>query len=156
MKDTASSCTVAAALIATVVFAAAITVPGGNNNGCLPNFSKEKAFTIFAVSDALSLFSSTAAILMFLSILTARYAEEDFLFALPKRLIFGLVTLFLSITSMMVAFGSTNFLMFGNKNTWVLSVSMSVSLFASFLICHLTVSSSSGYYLFYGRSWYFW
>ncbi|XVF35127.1 hypothetical protein REPUB_Repub18cG0118000 [Reevesia pubescens] len=31
MKDTTNSCTVVAALIATVVFAAAITVPGGNN-----------------------------------------------------------------------------------------------------------------------------
>ncbi|WCJ42795.1 Ankyrin repeat family protein [Euphorbia peplus] len=84
MKDAASSCTVAAA----------ITVPGGNNNGDgYPIFSKQKAFIVFAISDALSLFSSVAAILMFLSILTARYAEADFLYTLPKRLIFGLVTL---------------------------------------------------------------
>ncbi|CAH2041844.1 unnamed protein product [Thlaspi arvense] len=32
MKDTATSCTIAAALIVTIVFAAAITVPGGNND----------------------------------------------------------------------------------------------------------------------------
>ncbi|KAJ9168040.1 hypothetical protein P3X46_019615 [Hevea brasiliensis] len=106
MKDTASSCTVAAALIATVIFAAAITVPGGNNND--------------DVSDALSLFSSVAAILMFLSILTARYAEADFLYSLPKRLIFGLVTLFLSITSMMVAFSATLYLVFCNRKAWML------------------------------------
>ncbi|KAJ0018770.1 hypothetical protein Pint_12040 [Pistacia integerrima] len=42
-----------------------------------------------------------------LSILTARYAEANFLSILPKRLIRGLVILFLSLSSMMVAFGIT-------------------------------------------------
>ncbi|PIN25472.1 hypothetical protein CDL12_01787 [Handroanthus impetiginosus] len=121
MKDTANSCTVAAALIATIAFAASITVPGGNNgdNG-FPIFSGNTAFNIFAVFDALSLFSSTASMLMFLSILTARYAEGDFLYSLPKRLIIGLVTLFLSITSMMVAFSATLYLVFGRKRAWTL------------------------------------
>ncbi|KAF5929921.1 hypothetical protein HYC85_000114 [Camellia sinensis] len=80
MKDTATSCTIAAALMATVVFAAAITVPGGNNseNGH-QIFFKQKPFIIFCISDALALISSIASVLMFLSILTSRYAEEDFL-----------------------------------------------------------------------------
>ncbi|XP_059634749.1 uncharacterized protein LOC132277054 isoform X2 [Cornus florida] len=121
MKETATSCTVAAALIATVVFAAAITVPGGNNSDSgIPIFSKEKGFIIFAISDAISLFSSLSSILMFLSILTSRYAEVDFLYALPKRLIIGLVTLFLSITFLMITFGVTIFLVFGHKKAWVL------------------------------------
>ncbi|XP_059635948.1 uncharacterized protein LOC132278152 [Cornus florida] len=120
MKDTANSCTIAAALIATIVFAAAITVPGGNNADGLPNFSKEIGFIIFAVSDAISLFTSTASLLMFLSILTSRYAEQDFLYSLPKRLIIGLVTLFLSITSMMITFGATLYLVFGHKKGWIL------------------------------------
>ncbi|CAA2987185.1 ACCELERATED CELL DEATH 6-like [Olea europaea subsp. europaea] len=121
MKDTANSCTVAAALIATIAFAASITVPGGNNsdNG-FPIFSTSTAFIVFAVSDALSLFSSTASLLMFLSILTARYSEGDFLYSLPKRLIIGLVTLFLSITSMMIAFSATLYLVFGKKRAWTL------------------------------------
>ncbi|XP_058213513.1 uncharacterized protein LOC131325331 isoform X1 [Rhododendron vialii] len=121
MKNTANSCTIAAALIATVVFAAIITVPGGNDdsNG-LPIFSKEIAFTVFIISDALSLFTSTTSLLLFLSILTARYAEGDFLHVLPKRLIIGLVTLFLSITTMMVAFSSTLCLVFGQLKAWIL------------------------------------
>ncbi|KAL7252726.1 hypothetical protein ACSBR1_007317 [Camellia fascicularis] len=58
MKDTANSCTIVAALFATVVFAAAISGPGGNNiNGHLI-FSKQKAFIIFGTSDAFALFSS--------------------------------------------------------------------------------------------------
>ncbi|KAL7228465.1 hypothetical protein ACSBR2_007224 [Camellia fascicularis] len=40
MKDTANTCTIVAALIATVVFAAAITVPGGNNSDGNPIFYK--------------------------------------------------------------------------------------------------------------------
>ncbi|XP_057506244.1 uncharacterized protein LOC130789490 [Actinidia eriantha] len=119
MKDTANSCTIAAALIATIAFAAAITVPGGNNTNGLPMFSKEKAFIIFAISDAISLFTSTTSLLMFLSILTSRYAEGDFLYALPKRLIIGLVALFLSITTMMVAFSSTLYLVFGHDKQWI-------------------------------------
>ncbi|KAL0387850.1 UNVERIFIED_CONTAM: hypothetical protein Sradi_2666800 [Sesamum radiatum] len=85
MKDTANSCTIAAALIVTVMFAAAITVPGGNDssNG-YPIFSKNNAFIIFAISDAISLFTSTTSLLMFLAILTSRYAEEDFLDVLPR------------------------------------------------------------------------
>lgn len=123
MKDTANSCTVAAALIATIAFAASITVPGGNDGDSgFPIFSKFAAFPVFAVFDALSLFSSTASMLMFLSILTARYAEGDFLYSLPKRLIIGLVTLFLSITSMMIAFSATLYLVFGRKKAWTLVI----------------------------------
>ncbi|KAL0337217.1 UNVERIFIED_CONTAM: hypothetical protein Scaly_1996800 [Sesamum calycinum] len=121
MKDTSNSCTIAAALIATVMFAAAITVPGGNesSNG-FPIFSGNSAFIVFAISDAISLFTSATSLLMFLAILTSRYAEEDFLYVLPKRLIIGLGTLFLSITFMMVAFSATLYLVFGRKESWVL------------------------------------
>ncbi|KAL7252706.1 hypothetical protein ACSBR1_007300 [Camellia fascicularis] len=121
MKDTATSCTIVAALIATVMFAAAITVPGGNNaSSSVSIFSKQKAFVIFGLSDALALFASIASLLMFLSILTARYAEEDFLYSLPNRLIIGLVNLFLSISSTMTAFGATLYLMLGENRRWIL------------------------------------
>ncbi|KAH7853438.1 hypothetical protein Vadar_002403 [Vaccinium darrowii] len=121
MKDTATSCTIVAALITTMVFAAAITVPGGNNsyNGH-PVLSKQKAFVIFGISDALALFSSITSVLMFLLILTSRYAEEDFLHTLPNRLVIGLITLFVSILSTMVAFGAILYLVFGDNQEWVL------------------------------------
>lgn len=110
MKNTASSCSLVAALIATVVFAQAITVPGGNiNDNGRPIFLKDAAFIIFGISDAFSLLSSVDAILMFLSILTARYAEDDFLYAL-----------LLSITTVMVAFSATVFLEFCAKKVWML------------------------------------
>ncbi|XP_059657932.1 ankyrin repeat-containing protein ITN1-like [Cornus florida] len=120
MKDTANSCTIVAALIVTIAFAAAITVPGGNNgNNGHPIFSNDKVFLIFSLSDALALYSSTSSLLVFLSILTSRYGEEDFLEVLPNRLIIGLVTLFVSIISMMIAFGATVYLVFGDKKPWI-------------------------------------
>ncbi|KAL2524783.1 Ankyrin repeat family protein [Abeliophyllum distichum] len=65
MKDTATSCMVVAALIATVAFAAAFTVP-----------------------------------------------EDDFLFTLPAKLMFGLVSLFASIVFMVVTFSATFFVVY--------------------------------------------
>ena len=110
MKDTASSCTVVGALIVTIMFAAAFTVPGGND--------QYKLFMVFIVSDALSLFSSSTSVLMFLGILTSRYAEEDFLVSLPRKLIIGLSTLFLSIAAMMIAFCAALFLML-REQSWI-------------------------------------
>ncbi|KAF5813006.1 putative ankyrin repeat-containing domain, PGG domain, ankyrin repeat-containing domain superfamily [Helianthus annuus] len=122
LKKTAESCSITAALIVTVVFAAAITVPGGSNQESgIPLFEKEIFFTIFAASNALSLFTGTTALLLFLSILTARSSEKDFLVVLPRRLIFGLLTLFLSTISMLVAFGTILFLVFCDKRPWMLA-----------------------------------
>lgn len=120
MKDTASSCMVVATLIATVMFAAAFTVPGGNNQQMgTPIFIAKRSFTVFVISDALALFSSATSILMFLSILTSRYAEEDFFDSLPNRLIIGLATLFISISTMMIAFCATLFIVLGHGWKWV-------------------------------------
>ncbi|XVF87072.1 hypothetical protein PTKIN_Ptkin18bG0090800 [Pterospermum kingtungense] len=120
MKSTASSCMLVATLITTVMFAAIFTVPGGNDNDKgTPIFLETKSFIIFAVSDAFALFSSVTSILMFLSILTSRYAEEDFLRLLPQRLIVGLATLFLSIAAMLVAFGATFCIVLSQRLAWI-------------------------------------
>ncbi|CAL5410751.1 unnamed protein product [Camellia sinensis] len=105
MKNTASQSIVVATLIATVMFAAAFTVPCGNdNNTGIPMFRKDSSLMVFAISDAIALVTSSTSVLMFLSILTSRYAENDFLESLPIKLMIGLTTLFISITTMMVAF----------------------------------------------------
>ncbi|BBH05192.1 Ankyrin repeat family protein [Prunus dulcis] len=73
MKNTANSCMLVATIIATVVFSAAFSIPGGiaDKTGA-PNFVKETAFLIFAISDGVALFSSSTSMLMFLYILTSR------------------------------------------------------------------------------------
>ena len=119
MKDTSTSCTIVGALIVTIMFTAAFTVPGGNHQETgFPIFSKKILFKIFMISDAISLFSSTTSVLMFLGILTARYTEDDFLKSLPKKLIIGLATLFLSIATMMMAFSATLSIMF-HEQLWI-------------------------------------
>ncbi|QHN78733.1 uncharacterized protein DS421_19g663920 [Arachis hypogaea] len=104
-KETASSCGVVAALVATITFAAAFTVPGGNDQSKgYPIFLHKKLFMLFIISDAVSLFSSTTSLLMFLGFLTSRYAEDDFLKSLPTKLIIGLSAMFISLATMMAAF----------------------------------------------------
>nr|GEV24687.1 ankyrin repeat-containing domain, PGG domain protein [Tanacetum cinerariifolium] len=59
MKTTDESSSITAALIMTIVFAASITVPGGSNQDTdMPVFTKDIAFIVFGVSDAISLFAS--------------------------------------------------------------------------------------------------
>ncbi|GAY35076.1 hypothetical protein CUMW_283110 [Citrus unshiu] len=120
MKDTAQSCSLVAALIITIAFAAAITVPGGSDSRGMPNYLHEPSFTIFGISNALALFSSVISVLMFLGILTSRFSEEDFLVSLPRKLIIGLVTLFFSIASLMVAFAATVYIVQFHSWKWVI------------------------------------
>ncbi|KAI3957967.1 hypothetical protein MKW98_020609 [Papaver atlanticum] len=126
LKDTSGSCMVVAALIATVSFASAFTVPGGNfsesNRGKIgtPVFLKDNSFIVFAVADALALLSGVTSVLMFLAIYTSRYAEVDFLKSLPNKLILGLATLFISMASVLVAFGASLYIVLGDRYRWVL------------------------------------
>ncbi|CAA2997755.1 ankyrin repeat-containing At5g02620-like [Olea europaea subsp. europaea] len=121
MKDTASSCMVVATLIATVAFAAAFTVPGGNNEIGTPVFLKNKRFTVFVISNAVAMFSSTTSIMMFLSILTSRYTEDDFLFSLPAKLMVGLISRFASIVCVVLTFSATFFLVYNEEKHGLLS-----------------------------------
>ncbi|THG04979.1 hypothetical protein TEA_018980 [Camellia sinensis var. sinensis] len=83
MKDTATSCTIVVALVASVVFAAAISVPVGNNiNGHPIFFFPNRAFVNFGISDVFALFSSVTSVLMFLSILTAHTMQSK-IFSMP-------------------------------------------------------------------------
>ncbi|WCJ41367.1 Ankyrin repeat family protein [Euphorbia peplus] len=120
MKDTAISCATVAALIVTVMFTAAFTVPGGNNGDKgIPILLNDTSFLIFAISDALGLVSSSTSLLMFLGILISRCAEDDFLRALPIRMSIGLISLFLSIASMLGAFCAAFYLVMSERVTWI-------------------------------------
>ncbi|KAL4288389.1 hypothetical protein HN51_055950 [Arachis hypogaea] len=94
---------------------------GGNdqNNG-YPIFLHKNLFMLFIISDAVSPFSSTTSLLVFLGLLTSRYAEDDFLESLPKRLIIGLSAMFISLATMMAAFCAALFLMLQNRS-WIVT-----------------------------------
>ncbi|XP_050365952.1 protein ACCELERATED CELL DEATH 6-like isoform X2 [Argentina anserina] len=149
MKETATSFTVVGALIVTLMFATAFTVPGGYNQDTgLPIFIDERLFMVFIISDATSLFSATTSSLMFLGILTSRYAEDDFLKLLPTKMIIGLFTLFFSITTMMIAFCAALLLILQEK-PWtaipiILLSCVPVTLFAAIkipLLVHMIAST---------------
>ncbi|KAK1415640.1 hypothetical protein QVD17_31425 [Tagetes erecta] len=116
MKD----CMVVATLIVTVAFAAAFTVPGGNkdDNG-LPFFIHQCAFLVFVIANAISLFSSSTSLLVFLSILTARHQQIEFLESLPKKLMIALLALFISVAAMMVTFSASFFVLYHKGLKWV-------------------------------------
>ncbi|KVI08301.1 Ankyrin repeat-containing protein [Cynara cardunculus var. scolymus] len=135
MKEMSSSSTVVGALVVTMAFAAAFTAPGGNTITGSPLFLNDGIFLLFIVSDAIALFSSTTSVLMFLAILTSRYAEEDFFYALPKRMMIALVSLFLSLAATMTAFSATLALVLRDRISWIaapviLMASVPVTLFA--------------------------
>ncbi|KAJ7969105.1 Ankyrin repeat-containing protein family [Quillaja saponaria] len=125
-KETATSFTVVGTLITTIMFAVAFTVPGGNNQDTgIPIFVHDKMFSVFIVADAISLFAASTSVLIFLGILTSRYAEDDFLKALPTKLLAGLVTLFLSVVTMMIVFcAAISIMLQGHSQIVIVAISL--------------------------------
>ncbi|KAJ9559414.1 hypothetical protein OSB04_014028 [Centaurea solstitialis] len=116
MKEVASQCMLVATLIATVVFAIVFAFPGGyNQNNGFPIFLHKGTFLVFVVFDAISLIASSTSILVFLSIFTSDCDQEDFLESLPNKLLAGLVLLYFSIVTMMVAFSLSFFVLFQER-----------------------------------------
>jgi hypothetical protein len=119
IKETSQSCSAVAVLVATVVFAAAYTVPGGNDNTGRPIFLHSPFFLFFTVMDVVSLASSLTSVVMFLSILTSPFEQDNFLKSLPRKLIVGFSLLFLSVTTTMLSFTTTILLIVRlEKKTW--------------------------------------
>ncbi|KAG2663329.1 hypothetical protein I3760_16G023800 [Carya illinoinensis] len=141
MNNTANSCMLVATLIATLVFPAAFTVPGGNNQETgIPIFLEMNWFTVFFISDAVAMLFSSSSILVFLSILTSRYTAKDFLIKLPRRLVLGLTMLLISILGMLIAFTAACFLVFKPKTSvpiHILVAAVPAAPISLFVILHL-------------------
>ncbi|XP_027337036.1 uncharacterized protein LOC113850666 [Abrus precatorius] len=106
LKETAQSCSTVAVLVATVVFAAAYTIPGGTEGGT-PVFLRSPVFLFFTVMDVVALATSLASVVMFLSILTSPCELWDFHKSLPRKLNLGFAMLFFSLMTTMLAFSAT-------------------------------------------------
>ncbi|XP_027091113.1 uncharacterized protein [Coffea arabica] len=135
MKDTSNSCTVVGALVATVSFAAVITVPGGNDNATgIAVLARNKLFMVFLVSNSISLANSAASLLMFLSVQTSRYSEEDFLESLPQTFVRGLFILFIAIVTMMISFGTAIGLSLQSSFKWAHIATFIVACFPAIIL----------------------
>lgn len=107
VKETAQSCSAVAVLVATIVFAAAYTVPGGSNDKGIPIFLHKNFFLFFTIMDVIALASSLTSVVMFLSILTSPFDYEDFRNSIPRKLTLGFTLLFFSVMATMLAFAAT-------------------------------------------------
>eukprot|EP00258_Populus_trichocarpa_P051458 XP_024467477.1 uncharacterized protein LOC7485389 isoform X1 [Populus trichocarpa] len=107
IKETSQSCSTVAALVATVVFAAAYTVPGGSDENGKPNFINSPYFLVFTVSDVLSLASSLTSLVVFLSFSTSPFRLQEFHMSLPRKLLVGFTFLFFAVITTMLSFGAT-------------------------------------------------
>ncbi|KAK4837255.1 hypothetical protein QYF36_003993 [Acer negundo] len=132
IKETSQSCSGVAVLVATVVFAAAFTVPGGTNdsNG-QPILLHSPFFLFFTVMDVVSLSCSLTAVVMFLSVVTSPFELEDFLVSLPRRLTLGFALLFMSVVTTMLAFTSTIVLIIhlDQSRQWTMTLICSAAFF---------------------------
>ncbi|KAD2804949.1 hypothetical protein E3N88_38326 [Mikania micrantha] len=116
MKD----CMVVATLIVTVAFAVAFTVPGGyNQDHGSPIFIHNRTFLVFVIADAVSLISSSTSLLVFLSVFTSQHDQRDFMYSLPRKLMIGLLTLFISVAALMVTFSASFFVLYHKGLKWV-------------------------------------
>ncbi|TXG70473.1 hypothetical protein EZV62_005408 [Acer yangbiense] len=132
IKETSQSCSGVAVLVATVVFAAAFTVPGGTNdsNG-RPILLHSPFFLFFTVMDVVSLSCSLTAVVMFLSVVTSPFELHDFLLSLPRRLTLGFALLFMSVATTMLAFTSTIVLIIhlDQRRQWTMTLICSAAFF---------------------------
>jgi len=123
MKGTAANFMLLATIIATVVFTAAFTVPGEyeelkDHDKGKPLLLNSTWFMVFFVSDAISLIFAATSVLVFLSILTSPYREEDFLKTIPLRMLLGLAVFFISIAGLVTAFCTLCFVVYYTKAAW--------------------------------------
>ena len=118
IEKTSQSCSAVAVLLATVVFAAAYTIPGGSDERGFPIFLHNRFFLAFTVLDIIAFASSLTSVVMFLSILTSPFEYENFYHNIPLKLIWGFTLLFFSVMTTMLAFACTFFLIIRFRKKW--------------------------------------
>ncbi|XP_031282083.1 ankyrin repeat-containing protein NPR4-like [Pistacia vera] len=118
-KKIATACIMGSTLIATVVFAALFTLPGGTNESTgTPHFVQKASFIVFTISDTIALLLSSFSIIVFLAVISSRCEEADFLFGVRYSLALGLHWLLLSVKALIVAFCATMFIVFKEGLLW--------------------------------------
>ncbi|KAJ4718788.1 Ankyrin repeat-containing protein [Melia azedarach] len=77
---------------------------GMDENTGKPILENEPVFNLFAISSLVALSCSITALVFFLSIITSRFQAKDFATRLPRILLIGLTSMFISIVSILVSF----------------------------------------------------
>ncbi|KAL6281981.1 hypothetical protein ACE6H2_012910 [Prunus campanulata] len=129
IKDTAQSCSTVAVLVATVVFAAAYAMPGGNEPNGLPVFHDSPLFWFFTCMDVVAITCSLSSVAFFLSILSSPLEYPFFCHGLPRKLMIGFTLLFLSMATTMLAFAATILLVIRIEKKWTKSLLYCIAFF---------------------------
>lgn len=120
MKHTSSSCIILTTIILIVTFARFFTLPGGINGSTgKVIFLKKDLLRVFAIVDNVALFFSFFFTVMFMAILTSRYATDDFHYSLSRKLILGLTLLFFSLAGMLGVLSSAFVLRLRREFKWI-------------------------------------
>ncbi|TQD98742.1 hypothetical protein C1H46_015651 [Malus baccata] len=130
VKETAQSCSTVAVLVATVVFAAAYTIPGGTNdqNG-LPLLQNDPLFLLFTSMDVVAIASSLSSVAFFLSILSSPLDYPLFVNSIPNKVMAGFIFLFISMATTMLAFAATILLLIRVEKKWTKSLLYPIAFF---------------------------
>ncbi|XVE51046.1 hypothetical protein DITRI_Ditri02bG0007000 [Diplodiscus trichospermus] len=146
VKNTSQSCSTVAILVATVVFAAAYTAPGGFHGDGRPILLEKPLYSFFTVMDIAGLASSLTSVVIFLSILTSSLEFEDFLHRVPRNLSLGFTFLFFSLTTTMLSFTATVLLLVHLRKKWTATLTYA----AAFLpICVFALFQFPLYYPYF-------
>ncbi|KAB2600879.1 hypothetical protein D8674_001884 [Pyrus ussuriensis x Pyrus communis] len=129
VKETAQSCSTVAVLVATVVFAAAYAIPGGNDQNGLPVFQDDPLFLLFTCMDVVAIACSLSSVAFFLSVLSSPLEYPLFINNIPRKIMIGFVLLFLSMATTMLAFAATILLLIRVEKKWTKSILYPIAFF---------------------------
>ncbi|GLT50517.1 hypothetical protein SLA2020_240000 [Shorea laevis] len=148
VKNTSQSCSTVAVLVATVVFAAAFTAPGGFRENGNPVFGDKPLYSFFTVMDVAGLASSLTSVVLFLSVLTSSLDLGDFHSTIPRKLSFGFTCLFFAIANTVLSFTATIILTVHLKKAWTTTLTYA----AAFLPVSAYAIVQFGMYIAYLKS----
>ncbi|XP_050148874.1 uncharacterized protein LOC126623944 [Malus sylvestris] len=129
VKETARSCSTVAVLVATVVFAAAYAIPGGNEQNGRPVFENNPLFWLFTSMDVVAIACSLSSVAFFLSVLSSPLEYPNFVKSIPHKVMIGFIFLFLSMATTMLAFAATILLLIRIEKKWTKSLFYPIAFF---------------------------
>ncbi|GKV40269.1 hypothetical protein SLEP1_g47936 [Rubroshorea leprosula] len=130
VKNTCQSCSTVVVLVATVLFAAAFSVPGGfigyddakdgkvNATAGTAVLANEPLYSCFTVMDVAGLASSLTSVVLFLSVLTSSLELEDFHYQITSKLSAGFLFLSFAIAATVFCFTTAVILTFHLDKAW--------------------------------------
>ncbi|XP_010933493.1 uncharacterized protein [Elaeis guineensis] len=115
LKGLAGTCS---GLLAAVVFATSFSIPETCNK---EEFRKMTACKIFPHAYEIGLSCATTSLVLFISLLTARYKEQEFRRSLPTMYFLAMMTFFMALVALLVAFFCNIYLsIYGGKGRLVI------------------------------------